>query len=402
VDSSVPVVLVKCVRGLMLHGALCAARSLGRLGVHVYALQDAVWAPISLSRYVSRALPVRFWKVGPDRFEDTLLQLAHRIGRKAILLPVDDVATLFVADRQELLSGAFLFPRQPPGLVRTLASKMGLFELCREHGVPAPQTIAPRCRDEVLTFLENATFPVVMKSSDPELLHQRRTARSVKIVHTRGELLEAYDRMENPAIPNILLQEYIPGEADSIWMFNGYFGHNSECLFGVAGQKLRQFPRHTGATSLGVCKANRKVEALATQFLAELGYRGIVDMGYRYDARRRQYKLLDVNPRMGASFRLFGATDGMDVVRVMYLDMTGQPLPASVPAQDTKWLVETDDVLTYLEYYRSDGLTLRDWLESVRDVREGAWFAADDPLPFLAACGGLAVKASFQLARGAR
>ena len=39
--------------------------------------------------------------------------------------------------------------------------------------------------------------------------------------------------------------------------------------------------------------------------MKELGYRGILDIGYRYDARDGRYKVLDVNPRIGATFRLF-------------------------------------------------------------------------------------------------
>ena len=55
-----------------------------------------------------------------------------------------------------------------------------------------------------------------------------------------------------------------------------------------------------------------------------IGYQGILDIGYRYDRRDGQYKVLDVNPRIGCTFRLFAATNGMDVARALYLDMTGQ------------------------------------------------------------------------------
>jgi len=41
------------------------------------------------------------------------------------------------------------------------------------------------------------------------------------IIRTARELLEYYDRTEDPANPNIMLQEYIPGGDDTVWMFNG-------------------------------------------------------------------------------------------------------------------------------------------------------------------------------------
>src|SRR2546425_3495393 len=47
-------------------------------------------------------------------------------------------------------------------------------------------------------------------------------------------------RSEDLEHPNLMLQEYIPGGEDSVWMFNGYFNEHSECLFGITGKKLRQ------------------------------------------------------------------------------------------------------------------------------------------------------------------
>src|SRR5207248_9926596 len=137
----------------------------------------------------------------------------------------------------------------------------------------------------------------------------------------------AYARMEDPAAPNLMLQEYIPGADDTIWMFNGYFDEGSECRAAFTGRKLRQHPIHTGATSLGLQTANDTVARLTTGFMKAVGYRGILDVGYRYDARDGLYKLLDPNPRIGQTFRLFVDADGMDVARYAYLHLTGQPLP---------------------------------------------------------------------------
>ena len=54
---------------------------------------------------------------------------------------------------------------------------------------------------------------------------------------------------------------------------------------------------------------------------ALLGYTGPLDIGYRYDARDGLYKVHDVNPRLGAMFRLFVGDNGMDVARAIYRDI---------------------------------------------------------------------------------
>jgi predicted ATP-grasp superfamily ATP-dependent carboligase len=247
----------------------------------------------------------------------------------------------------------------------------------------------------VASFAASTQFPVVVKAMDPTLLRRRPGARSVVVVRTLDELLDYYDRAEVAEEPNLMLQEYIPGGAESVWMFNGYFDVHSNCLAGFTGQKLRQHPPHTGITTLGVCRANPQVEQLARRFMKSLGYRGIVDMGYRYDARDGQYKLLDVNPRIGTTFRLFVGTNGMDVVRALYLDLTGQPVPPAKAREGRKWLVENYDVASSRLYQREGALSPTTWLRSLSGVEETAWFAWDDPLPFLT----MGARTSLTLAR---
>lgn len=136
-------------------------------------------------------------------------------------------------------------------------------------------------------------------------------------------------------------------------------------------------------TSLGICLRNETVDAASRDFLRRVGYRGIVDMGWRFDERDGRYKLLDVNPRLGWTFRLFVGTDGMDVARALYFDLTGQPVPASEARDGRKWIVEDLDLATSVQNWRAGRLSLKEWLRSFRGVEETAWLALDDPRPFL-------------------
>jgi D-aspartate ligase len=160
-------------------------------------------------------------------------------------------------------------------------------------------------------------------------------------------------------------------------MFNGYFDAQGACLFGMTGKKIRQYPAYTGLTSLGMCVRNDVVDRQTRAFMKAIGYRGI------YDSCDGQYKVLDVNPRIGATFRLFAADNGMDVIRALYLDLTGQPVePGATPA-GRKWLVGDCDLVSSIRYLRDGKLTLKEWFLSHRGVRETGLFAIDDPLPAL-------------------
>jgi D-aspartate ligase len=401
-DASTPAVVLIASPERLLHGAMGVVRSLGRLGIPVYVASDGRPMPTDRSRYLAGSFTVVHDQAEPARWVEELAGVGRRLGRRAVLVPIDDLGALAVNDHADRLAEWFLLPRPDPGLARTLASKRELHLLCRRLGVPSPETVFPQDRHDVLGFLEQARPPVVVKAIDPLLLSQRPGARSVMVAHSRRELLDIYDRMEVPERPNLMLQEYIPGGPESIWMFNGYLDRRSRCLVGFTGTKQRQCLPHTGPTSLGVCRANPVVEQATTEFLAAVGYQGVVDLGWRYDARDRRYKLLDVNPRIGGTFRLFVASNGMDVARALYLDLTGQPVPAAAAREGRKWLVEPNDLQASLLYWREGALTPGQWLGSLRGVEEAAWFARDDLAPFLAMCRSAAAMAAAKVVRSSR
>ena len=114
--------------------------------------------------------------------------------------------------------------------------------------------------------------------------------------------------------------------------------------------------------------------------------RGILDLDLRWDGRDGQYKLLDFNPRLGAQFRLFHDTAGVDVVLAQYLDLTGQAIPEGEQVSGRGFLVENYDPLGALSYWRRGELGWGSWLTSLRTVHETAWFARDDLRPFGLMC----------------
>lgn len=54
-DTAVPVLLFKAARYRFHHGAVGIARSLGELGVPVYAIVDDRFTPLAVSRCLTRA-----------------------------------------------------------------------------------------------------------------------------------------------------------------------------------------------------------------------------------------------------------------------------------------------------------------------------------------------------------
>jgi predicted ATP-grasp superfamily ATP-dependent carboligase len=361
------------------HGALGIARSLGRLGVPVYSVDSNWWEPSFTSRYCRGRLLLDVGKEPPDVAIARLQELARKAGGCPLLIPTTDQNCSWVAENAAALHESFCFPVQQAGLVHTLCDKSRMQELARKYGVPTAQSLLPHSAEEVERFAAHAEFPVMVKETAGGRLRER-AGGSKFLVKTARELTDLYARVGDPEHPNLIIQEFIPGED---WMFDGYFDAGSHCLFGVTARKIRRFPPGTGVTSLGICAANETVFRTTTDFMRAIGYRGILDIGYRRDQRDGRYKVLDVNPRIGCTFRLFAGVNGLDVARALYLDMTGQAVPADAAADGRKWLVEDFDLLSSLRSWRDGVLTAAEWMRSFTGIEETACFAFDDPLPSL-------------------
>jgi predicted ATP-grasp superfamily ATP-dependent carboligase len=376
-DTSVPCVII-C-PGYHGHGA---ARSLGRLGIDVYGVHSFSQSPSAASRYWKQNF---FWDISKKSNEESVnwfQDLADKIGTRPILIPTDDESCVFVNHNSKILSQYYLFPDQPEGLSLELTNKKKLYELCKEKSILTPMTIFPESREDVVDFIKDASFPVMLKGIDTVKLQKRVGVRMV-IVKEAENLLKLYDDLESDEDPSLMIQEYISGGAENVWMFDGYFDDNSDCLFGITGKKLRQYPAYTGMTSLGVCEKNEEVTENIKKFMKSINYRGILDLGYKLDSQSGNYYLLDPNPRLGATFRLFVDSIGMDVVRVLYLHMTDQPVITGEILNGRRWVSEPFDIISSIRYWRDKNLGFGDWIRSFSGVREAQWFAKDDMRPFL-------------------
>jgi predicted ATP-grasp superfamily ATP-dependent carboligase/ubiquinone/menaquinone biosynthesis C-methylase UbiE len=382
------------------HGALAVARSAGRLGVPVYVTRDGAREPSTNSRYVSGSLPLAH-DAPADEWVDALEALGPRF-HGAILLPIDDLAATLVGDHQDRLAKVFRLPSAPIGIHRRLASKRELWHICRELALPTPRSTFPADESELIEQAEDRGYPIVLKRAEPWFAPRDPGAPSVAIVRDRRELLDAYARMESDVQPQVMVQDYIPGGSDSVWMFNAYVGAGARCRCAFTGRKLRQTGAETGPTTLGVCEANPEVVEIAERLLGALDYRGIVDMGVRYDARDGSYRLLDVNPRLGSTFRLFVSDDGLDVVRALHLDLTGRAVPESTTPDGRKWIDEPNDLVTCARMARARALGPVGWARTLRGVREGAWWAGDDPRPLVGLASAFPVRLGRRVARPVR
>lgn len=396
-DRSVPALVLKVGQYPVHSGGLGVIRTLGRLGVPVYAITEPGLTPAVASRYCTAAF---VWRATgqeePVELVAKLCEVGELIGRQAVVIPVDDEAAVLVAEHQAELSSRFLFPPVQPRLPRKLASKPGLFDLCIAHGVPAPHSVTPASFDEAGDFASTATYPVVVKNAEVWERRRRPVVPGTTVVPTESDLLtllsqrppdllpDSLRRQPRSESPGVILQEYIPPEHAEDWIVHLYAGAGGTSLVLFTGRKIRSWPPNHGVTACAYSVANPPLAEIARRFCDQIGFVGIADLDVRLDLRDGRYKLVDFNPRAGNQFRLFESESGVDVVRAQHLDLTGRRIPPGRQVEGRRIIVEHVDLPAQIAYRRLDkNVTKAGSARPAHSSTEFAWLAKDDPLPFV-------------------
>jgi D-aspartate ligase len=403
-DRHLPVLVVKVGRYPLHHGAVAAIRSLGRLGVPVYAVTEDRLAPAGLSRYLAGRF---IWPTTGGEQPEALLaglrRIGRRLGRPTLVVATDDEAAALLATHQADLADLFVQPEVDPGLPGRLADKQGLYELCREHGVPAPVTEVARSAAELRAVVDRLGLPLVAKNVGPWDRLSAPVVAGTTMLRDKDDVAAMEQALGETGSRRLLVQEYLPPDGSSVLRAPDWFAHfycyadeRPPLLF--TGLKLHSWPPAGGVTARGIALPNPQLAAAAADFCRAIGYRGVGDMDWRYDRRDGRLKLVDFNPRLGAQFQVFRTTAGIDLVRALHLDLSGRPVPAGRQIDARELIVEHLDAAAVLAGWlrrRPDPLRPYPWSAH----REPAWFAWDDPMPFAMATALFAAGALRKLTR---
>jgi predicted ATP-grasp superfamily ATP-dependent carboligase len=184
-----------------------------------------------------------------------------------------------------------------------------------------------------------------------------------------------------------MVQAIIPGEDTQLFGYLALWDRDGREVASVTKRKLRQFPRHYGDGSLQVTVEAPEVVALATRLLRALNFRGFGCVEFKFDARDRNFRLVECNPRTASGNQL-AIRAGVDFPWIGYRYLIGAS-PAERPhAQEgIKHINEEWEIQAYLALRRSGELGFLAWLRSIQNSKSWAIGAWDDPLPVIMGFG---------------
>ncbi len=374
-DKALPQAVVA---GLNING-LAVARVLGRGGVSVLGISFGPPGEEAKSRYFREV-----WESTKEGWIDLLLERADRLAPKAVLFPVTDLAVAQAAARRKDLEKKFLLPFPEGEITARLMDKRGFHEEASSRGFPVPATFFVSSPEELEAALEEIPFPCIVKPVVKTEGFLRSGTRKAHLAHHPDQARSAYASFQ-AFEPRALLQEYIPGPDREVWFCLLYMNPRGHASAAFTGRKLRQWPPLSGGTSACQPAPAPRLEEMAIHFFRETGFHGICSMEFKRDPSRGEFYM--VEPTVGRTDWQSAVADanGVPIPLVAYREMLGLPHP---PIR-RKWIprrwVNMEEDRAAASVLREKGeLTLLSWLLSLRPPLRGAWFAWDDPAPFLA------------------
>ncbi len=301
------------------HGSLEIARSLGRRGIPVW-LVTADNPLASLSRFVQRSFR---WRGSRDSSSFAfLIDLARRHCLDGwVLFAGSDEDVCFVAQNHAALGAVFTLTTPAWDKIRWTHDKRAMNARADELGIAHPMTRQARSREELASLA--MTYPVILK---PAMREGRNAFVDAKAWRADDEatLVARFDEAKAlVGADTIMIQELIPGRGEAQFSYAAVW-NRGQPVASLVAQRRRQYPVEFGFTSTYVVTVEQpQVEAEACRFLASLDYSGLVEVEFKYDARDRRYKILDVNTRAW-SWLALGAAAGVDFPFLQWRLATGE------------------------------------------------------------------------------
>jgi D-aspartate ligase len=322
-ESRMPPAVVVDVRWV---NGLAAIRSLGRLGVPVFALAHRASALGFRSRYSVGVVcpdPV----VDEAAYVACLGELARGLDAPAPIFPTHDEFLNSIARHADELGGRFLHPFPDWELLEKIQDKAWQLAQAERLGIPVPRTVEEPVDDLV--------FPVLVKPRDP-VGFRREFGRQAFRCESPEALAADFERAR-PYRP--LVQEFVPGGDEELYSLGSYLDAGGEALGLFSGRKLLQMPPGVGTCRIGEAVWVDEVVEQGLALLRGIGFRGLSQVEFKRDARDGRYKLMEINPRLWQWHGLAAAA-GVDLTRIAYLDLIGQPpAPVRMNGRPRRWAI---------------------------------------------------------------
>ncbi len=298
-------------------GGIGIIHSLGPLGIPLISVERR-WPPRlgHLSRFVERTVFL------PDGGEGTLAQallaLGPQLPDRGVLFPSTDEQLEQLMEHYDALTRFYAVPTNPR-LGPVLFQKSWQYALAEQLGVPTPPHVHFR-GGEVPDF-KGLRFPLIIKPV-ARVAREGAPAFRLRVVEHLEALHRCLEEIGQQHAGRLFqLAENIPGDSSTLVTVGSYSNREGKVLVSYTGRKLTQWPFTHGSASIAESTdLPREVIDYARALLEQAAIHGITQVEFKYDARDRTYRLIEINGRTWSWIKL-ATESGINLPLIQYADL---------------------------------------------------------------------------------
>lgn len=360
--------------------ALGVVRALGEQGIPVVVVHYAPYDIAQRSRYVSVSLPAPHPEIDPEGFLALLLEHAQSWA-DGVIFPTADETVVFASHHKTLLEKFYKVACPSWEIAQHYIEKRHTYALATACGIPVPQTLIPQNDEDIVEFARRIEFPCLVKPSEGHLYfaHFKRKMTSVANL---DELLVAYREARDAGF-EVMLQEYIPGNDDTVVNYNAYF-IDGQALSEFTSRHTRNAPPWFGSPRVAYSERIPEVIEPGRSILQALGFNGYACTEFKYDHRDGLFKLMEVNGRHNLS-TLLAVRCGLNFPLLHYRHLVlGEEPKAEGYKEGRYWIDLVRDIGFSLAFRSQETYRLSDYLRPYLHLPVFAILSLRDPMPFWA------------------
>jgi D-aspartate ligase len=369
---------------------LGVVRALGEKGVPVYLATDSATNAVRYSRFVTRIFPFPPAKAQDEQKVEALTALGRRFANRPVFFSTGDTSLLFFSRHRGVLGKHFHHHIGDAHLMEAINDKRGFAGLAEGHALPVPFSLVPKNLQDLEAGLGRLKFPVMVKPAEKR--NWDRHPEIVRIVHgnlkgvkaaTPEDLVKLYTDL-TPYDNRVVIQDYIEGRDEEIFSLLIFIDRHGQVKGWFTGQKIRTWPIHRGIGCFVASVINHDVLQVGVDALKEIGYTGQADVQVKRLPDTGKFQIFEINCRYN-SWNYLHTKAGVNVPYMAYLDSMGRNVPdGPKQIEGVRWIDVPNDVKSLREYRRIGEWTLWPWLRTYVGRNCYAFFAWNDPKPWLA------------------
>lgn len=307
--SSINKTAIVCVLGIGENG-LNTVRSLGRAGIPVTVV--GIKGDLNLakdSKYCSQFETI--YSFDKKQLLDKLFQLRNKLTYNPILFFDNDYMLALLNDSEELLKTNFVLTQG----IKDFSFKEFQMKSAIDAGIDVPKTWRPITWKEI-KYLDVTTEQKFI--AKPSQGIEKKPFKTIKAENIT-ELLELLKKkVQSPQ--NIIIQEYIKGDQNDIWVVLGYKSDTQGFSHLLTATKYSMYPPDGGVMAIGKLIRNTRLNDISKRMINQMGYKGIFGLEFKYSIKDDKYYFIEMSPRT-EGFHNITKLVGVDLPILAYNDL---------------------------------------------------------------------------------